>query len=157
MTLASWALTILLAALLTAITVSDLRQTRIPNLLNLALASTGLAWRLVQRPEPIEIARALADSFLVLATFAVMSWLIWSLRRLRGARDAGLGMGDLKFLAAAAIWCGYTGTLLLYGLACLGLIIVSLMRRGGPSEHPFGPYLAAGFLTVHGLRVTGAL
>jgi leader peptidase (prepilin peptidase)/N-methyltransferase len=64
----------------------------------------------------------------------------------------GMGFGDFKLLAALGAWMGWQMLpviILLSSLvgAVVGIIILTLQRRGRGTPIPFGPYLAgAGFI-----------
>lgn len=89
------AATIALVAILCAISIADFRRQIIPDALNLALAGIGLAYQMATDGLPVHILFAAA-------TFAAA----WAIRRghfLMTGR-IGLGLGDVKMLAAAACW-----------------------------------------------------
>ncbi len=80
--------------------------------------------------------------------------IFWLLRRIYFAwrKIDGLGLGDVKFLAAAAPWIGIAGIpmlLLIATIAALGTAIgwrwtgQSMTRQ---TSLPFGPFLAMGLL-----------
>jgi leader peptidase (prepilin peptidase)/N-methyltransferase len=64
----------------------------------------------------------------------------------------GLGLGDVKFLAAAAPWIGITGTPMLLLIATLtALVAAGGLQLAGrdmtrQTSLPFGPFLATGLL-----------
>ncbi len=78
--------------------------------------------------------------------------LAWGLRalhaRLRGR--IGLGLGDVKFLAAATAWTGLAALPLvilvasLTALLALGLASLTGRRIGAATRLPFGPFLVLG-------------
>jgi leader peptidase (prepilin peptidase)/N-methyltransferase len=86
--------------------------------------------------------------------------IFWLLRRLYFdfRKVQGLGLGDVKFLAAAGIWVGVAGlpVLLLVAtlsaLICAGLIRLSGRRLTGQTSLSFGPFLAIGLLFALGLQ-----
>lgn len=138
--------TLILAALLIAASVIDMRTMRIPDALNLALIVTGLAatWLLEKPMAPALIGVALGYGAL---------FLINQLYRAARGRD-GLGMGDAKLLAGAGAWLGWTGLpfVVLIGSA-LGLCFVAARRIAGRTLKPgdaltFGPFLCAAVLIV---------
>ncbi|TPM16321.1 A24 family peptidase [Mesorhizobium sp. B2-3-5] len=132
-----------LAATLATISIIDFRRMIIPDLLNLALAAGGLGFQLVvQRDDaPIQIMAAV----LTLVAF-------------RGLRHGhflltgriGLGLGDVKMLAAAALWINplLLPVLLFIASATALLFIGGQIVAAGPaaarSRVPFGPFIALG-------------
>jgi leader peptidase (prepilin peptidase) / N-methyltransferase len=135
----------------------DLRRGIIPDWLNLAIASAGLAR-----------AAALDGSAATLVAGCegiIIGALVWSLRwlyfRLRSYQ--GLGLGDVKLLAASATWVGIAGNpaqLLVASLTalaaagCLHLAGRTMTRR---TRLPFGPFLALGLLVTLGLQGAGLI
>jgi leader peptidase (prepilin peptidase) / N-methyltransferase len=124
----------------------DIRDGIIPDWLNLTIAALGLAKAAI-------VGGFLAGTEAVGAAAAI-GLIFWLLRRLYfGLRKIqGLGLGDVKFLAAAGIWIGLAGlpTLLLTAaLTALGAAAVMQcagrdMKRG--TSLPFGPFLTIGLL-----------
>jgi len=82
--------------------------------------------------------------------------IFWLLRRLYfGWRKIqGLGLGDVKFLAAAGIWIGIAGLPMLLLVAALtALGAAGIMQLAGrdmtrQTSVPFGPFLAIGLLVT---------
>jgi leader peptidase (prepilin peptidase) / N-methyltransferase len=70
----------------------------------------------------------------------------------------GLGLGDVKFLAAAGLWVGVTGLPLLLLVAALtALVYAGIMQStgrqlSGQTSRSFGPFLALGLLFASGLQ-----
>lgn len=125
--------------------VIDLRRHILPDGLTLALLVTGLLVAFLREPGAGAVLLRLAEAALVFG-------LIGSLRalhaRLRGR--IGLGLGDVKFLAAATAWTGLAQVPLLILVASLAALAVlaaaSLAGRriGATTRLPFGPFLALG-------------
>ncbi|WP_342167178.1 A24 family peptidase [Methylobacterium sp. SD21] len=116
----------------------DWRRRIIPNGLNLALLAAGLGLAAWQDPEFV---------WLRVGEVAVAFGLFWGVRalhaRLRGR--IGLGLGDVKFLAAATAWTGLTGLPFVLLVASLSaLLVVVLARLDARTRLPFGPFLALG-------------
>jgi leader peptidase (prepilin peptidase)/N-methyltransferase len=121
--------------LLPAIAFIDLHFGIIPDGLNLLIAVTGFGW-VMSSGGDIYIALIVASVMLALGLFCALVYSRW-----RG-RDM-LGLGDVKFFAAAGLWlqpevapwfltmAGFTG-------AAAGII---WQRMGGGKESPFGPAL----------------
>ncbi|WP_395677141.1 prepilin peptidase [Inquilinus sp.] len=138
----------LLVLLLLPIVLIDLRESRIPNLCNLALGAVGLGQALVRVPELMTLAVALAQAA---ATFFLLAGTAWLMQKID--RNARIGWGDLKFLTAASLWVGLQGSLIVLILASLVALLVTLALapwRGVKwrEMRPFGPALAAGLLAV---------
>ena len=122
------------------ITWIDLKRRIIPDRLNLALLGIGLAltgWREAEWDALLPRAGEVAVAFA----------LFWGVRalhaRLRGR--IGLGLGDVKFLAAATAWTGLAGLPVLILVASLSALLVVVLRRlDAATRLPFGPFLALG-------------
>lgn len=123
-----------LCSLLLVLAVIDWRTFEIPNGLNLAIALLG-AVQLAADFEnwPLYVIGGCSVSLLFL--------LLWFLT---GGR--GLGMGDVKLMAAAGLLLGWPRILLAMLLGSLaGTVIHTVrMRRGAGHKLAFGPYLALG-------------
>jgi leader peptidase (prepilin peptidase)/N-methyltransferase len=123
----------------------DLRRRILPDRLNFALLAAGLGVTALADPQMGSVLLRAAEAALAYA-------LAWSLRalhaRLRGR--IGLGLGDVKFLAAATAWTGLAALPLvilvasLTALLALGLAALSGRRIGAATRLPFGPFLALG-------------
>lgn len=145
----------LLCILCAAIAWIDLRDGIIPDWLNLAVATLGLF--------RIMITGDLTAAFEALGEGIVIGGIFWLMRRLyfayRGIQ--GLGLGDVKFLAAAGIWAGIPGipTVLLIGtvtaLACAGVMQLSGRALTGQTSLSFGPFLAGGLVVTAAFQQLG--
>jgi leader peptidase (prepilin peptidase)/N-methyltransferase len=134
---------LVLAAILVAIAVADFRRQVIPDPLNMALAVSGLGFQLaVQRDN------ASMQLLIAAMTLAVF----WALRRghfLITGR-IGLGLGDVKMLAAAALWINplLLPVLLFVASAAALLFVGGQVIATGPAAArmrvPFGPFIALG-------------
>lgn len=122
----------------------DLRRRIIPDALNLALLLLGLGlagWR--DGAEGIGFG---------LAQAGLAYGLFWTLRALhaRASGRIGLGLGDVKFIAAATAWTGLAGLPVLIlaaslsALAAIGLLALAGRSVGRETALPFGPFLALG-------------
>lgn len=152
------------AALLAALTpplvwifAKDIADHRIPDPANLAVALLGFLRLLIL--DPARLAERSIDAALV---GALLLSLRWGYRRWRGV--TGLGLGDVKFLAAATFWTGLTGIamLLLFAsttaLAVLAVAALAGRRVGRSTRIPFGPFLVVGLVCALVLDVAaGAL
>ncbi len=121
----------------------DAVRLTLPNRLNLGLLATGLAQSLATGlPKPVDALIGVLVGGLFLGTIAV------AYRRCRGFD--GIGMGDVKFVAASGAWIGWMGLpQMLLIASVLGLIYALgyalVTGRLDPSRRiPFGPFLAVG-------------
>lgn len=139
----------LLSALLAWI---DIRDGIIPDWINLAIAGLGLANALLIGGSPAAL-EALGEGAVVGVVFWLLRRLYFSLRKVQG-----LGLGDVKFLAAAGVWIGITGLPVLLLIATItALVCAGLMQLAGRSltkqtSMAFGPFLAVGLLFAYGLQ-----
>jgi leader peptidase (prepilin peptidase)/N-methyltransferase len=124
----------------------DIRDGIIPDWLNLSVAGLGLA--------RIVIVGGLGGGIEAAGEGAAVGLTFWLLRRLYfGWRKIqGLGLGDVKFLAAAAIWIGIAGLPALLLIAALtALAAAGVLQLAGRdmtrrTSLPFGPFLTIGLL-----------
>ncbi|WP_249164687.1 prepilin peptidase [Bradyrhizobium japonicum] len=131
-----------------AVALIDLRHGIIPDWLNLAVAALGLANLVVT-----ECAAASVSAIVMACLVGVLFWLLQRLYfRLRHV--SGLGLGDVKFLAAATIWVGVAGvpTLLLIAAVAALSVAGGLQLAGHEMKRrtsiPFGPFLALGLIAT---------
>jgi leader peptidase (prepilin peptidase)/N-methyltransferase len=90
---------------------------------------------------------------------------VWLLRRLYFAirKIQGLGLGDVKFVAAAAAWVGIAGipvmllAATLTALATAGVLQIAGRSMTRQTSLPFGPFLAIGLWAGLMLRQSGYL
>ena len=135
-----------------AIALIDIRRGIIPNGLNLSVAGLGLS-------KAVFAGGAMAGIEAGGAAVAVAA-IFWLLRRLYFAlrKTQGLGLGDVKFLAAATPWIGVQGIPTLLLIATLTALTAAgslqLAGRGMTRQTslPFGPFLAVGLLLTVILR-----
>jgi leader peptidase (prepilin peptidase) / N-methyltransferase len=136
------------------IAVTDWRRGIIPDACNAVIALCGLLLALSVSPALLQ--SRIVDCVLTLLLFALVRY---AYRRWRGYH--GLGLGDVKFLGAAALCVGLTGVQILLFLACLsGLGEVFLRKFSGQSitkqsKVRFGPHLVLGFLVTLFLSHSG--
>ncbi|HEX2257273.1 MAG TPA: A24 family peptidase [Afifellaceae bacterium] len=146
--------TLLLLAVLLAISIVDLREMRIPDWANAALAFGGLLFVV------LELSSMEVRSHIVAAAFMAAG--AWTVRaayaKLRGR--PGLGLGDVKMLGAATLWVGPFGAPTLVLVAALSGLTTALVWHGilsaraarghavgamtAATRIPFGPHLAIG-------------
>ena len=133
----------------------DLRRGIIPDRLNLAIASLGVA----------RIAMLGGWTAVYIASFEglVIGAAVWLFRRLYFAvrQYQGLGLGDVKLLAASGIWIGITGVpMQLLIAAVTALAAAGAMQLAGQTVTrqtplPFGPFLALGLIITVALQQGG--
>lgn len=139
--------TLVLALLLCVIAIYDLRHMRIPDLLNGVVFIAGMiAVLLLGR---MSLQWALISS----VTGGLSIWGIrWMYQRLR--HRSGLGLGDVKLVAAAGPWIGLEGLpTMILAASLTALIAVGafyILRRpvALTQRLPFGPFLALGLGVV---------
>jgi leader peptidase (prepilin peptidase) / N-methyltransferase len=124
----------------------DARHLIIPDAANVSLGLGGLfstwasdqstAWRMFE-----------------MALAGVCLWALrWAYTRLRG--KVGLGLGDVKFAAAATAWTGLLALpwlILLASLSALASLAILQISGRVPNLHariPFGPHLGVGLLVT---------
>jgi len=146
---------VLLSLATLALALIDLRHGFIPNWLNLAIALAGLV-----RSAALD---GLASAFFAGCEGLVVGASVWLLRwaYFRWRNFQGLGLGDVKLLAASGVWIGIVGVplqLLVASLTALGA--AGVLRLAGhtmtrQTPLPFGPFLALGLLTVLWIQQAG--
>ncbi|MBV8925048.1 MAG: prepilin peptidase [Bradyrhizobium sp.] len=126
----------------------DLRRGIIPDALNLVLCGLGLAKAVITGGAAAGVG-AIAEAIAVGAIFWLFRRLYFAVRKIQG-----LGLGDVKFLAAAAPWVGMTGIPMLLLVAALSaLLVIGSAQLAGQgltrqSSFPFGPFLGLGLLST---------
>jgi leader peptidase (prepilin peptidase)/N-methyltransferase len=133
----------------------DLRRGIIPDWLNLAIAIVGLA------------RAAVLDGWAAALSAGcegiIIGVIVWLLRQLyfMFRKFQGLGLGDVKLLAASGIWIGIAGVPLqllvasLTALAAAGVMQLTGRSMTRQTAVPFGPFLALGLLVTLGLQQGG--
>ncbi|WAJ27828.1 prepilin peptidase [Antarcticirhabdus aurantiaca] len=127
---------------------SDAQRGIIPNACNAAIAALGLLAAVLPGGVPL-LASRLLDAGLV-------GGLLLALRALHRRRrgTVGLGLGDVKLLAAGTLWLGLSGLFLALLLACVAALLqVAVLRVAGrpvgrATRLRFGPHLALGLAVV---------
>jgi leader peptidase (prepilin peptidase)/N-methyltransferase len=135
----------------------DFRQGIIPDWLNLGIALLGIIRAASIGGWPF-VAEAVVEAALV----GVVIWLLrWIYFRLRNRQ--GLGLGDVKLLAASTLWIGIAGVplqLLIAALTALAAALALHVAGTRMTRHtalPFGPFLAFGLMVAILLQQNGAL
>ena len=143
------ALIFVLAMVLLMASAVDLRTLRLPDILtagvaaaSFALAASGGGWTMAAG------LLAAGASFLVLQG-------VRSIGQRRGA-EPGLGFGDVKLLAALALWLGIATPWAVLLAATAGLTAMHIYKPAD-GRLPFGPFIAGGALVVGMLRDAGFL
>jgi leader peptidase (prepilin peptidase)/N-methyltransferase len=133
----------------------DLRHGIIADWLNLAIAAIGLARAAILDDWPMALSAA-AEGILTGAIAWSLRWLYFQLRQRQG-----LGLGDVKLLAASAISVGIAGIPMLLLVASLtalvaaGVLYLAGEKMTRQTALPFGPFLALGLLSTLALQQTG--
>jgi leader peptidase (prepilin peptidase)/N-methyltransferase len=136
---------------------SDLRLGIIPNWLNIAIAAVGLARVALLESFSATIVAA-GEGIAVGAVVWLLRWFFFSLRKYQG-----LGLGDVKLLAASGIWIGIAGVPLQLLVASLSALTAAAILRlagrgvGRKTSLPFGPFLVLGLLTALWIEQSGGL
>jgi leader peptidase (prepilin peptidase) / N-methyltransferase len=138
-----------LAILLVWISCVDVARFAIPDTATYGVAVLGAIYA-GSTVGSLELASRLAAALLFVAGF----WLAGEAHfRLLGKE--GLGIGDAKFIGAAALWVDPYELWTLLFLAAVGGIVIALfaMRAKRDGQVPFGPFLcfALYLLTIHGM------
>lgn len=139
--------TVALAVILIVISLTDLREMRIPNVWNGSLLGLGFLACVVLRHQTI--GWALTSSIVGLVILEAIRWIY---REVRNAE--GLGFGDVKFVAAAASWIGLEALphmILAASVTALCWVALNGMRGrtlGRSTRVPFGPFLSMGVFVV---------
>jgi leader peptidase (prepilin peptidase)/N-methyltransferase len=135
----------------------DIRHGIIPDWLNLTIAGLGLAKVAVAGGLVASIEAACQGAAIGLI-FWLLRWLYFKLRKIQG-----LGLGDVKFLAAAGIWTGLAAIPLLLLIAALtALAAAGVMQWTGRdmtrrTSLPFGPFRAVGLLMALTVQSIGVI
>ena len=145
-TLLSAALFVALCPLCGSLAFIDVRRGIIPDVHNLAIACLGLT-RAVVAGSALAGVEAVAEALAIGIIFCLFRHFYFVVRKIQG-----LGLGDVKFLAAATPWVGIAGIPMLLLVAALSaLIAIGGMQISGQkltrqTSLPFGPFLAIGLL-----------
>src|SRR6202022_664914 len=136
----------LLCLLRSVLACIDIRHGIIPDWLNLTIAALGLS-KAVLAGGPLAGLEAACEGAAIGAVFWLLRRLYFAFRTIQG-----LGLGDVKLLAAAGIWVGVAGLPMLLmvaaltALACAGLMQLGGRQLTGQTSMSFGPFLALGLL-----------
>jgi leader peptidase (prepilin peptidase)/N-methyltransferase len=155
------------AALLVVLTITDLRERILPDEVNFFGLGAGLLFSFFTKPidgtalwlanrwfdfPPPQPALSFVDSILGAAAGSGLLWVVAEgYFRLRGRE--GMGLGDVKMMAAVGAFFGLQRTLMtilagsLLG-SVIGTLLIAISKKGRDYELPFGTFLGAGALLV---------
>lgn len=144
----SWILLSALAALLLAAAICDIRKREIPHWTVIAIALLAIPFWLAEGlafwPD---MALQIGVAGIVFAIFALMFAFGW------------MGGGDVKLLAALALWLPWQALLLMLvimsfagGALTLGMLVWTRIKRGPNPEIPYGVAIAFSGLWLIGER-----
>jgi leader peptidase (prepilin peptidase)/N-methyltransferase len=135
----------------------DFRQGIIPDWLNLGIALLGIIRGASIGGWPF-VAEAIVEALLVGAVVWLLRWIYFRLRNRQG-----LGLGDVKLLAASTLWIGMVGIpvqLVIAALSALAAALALHVAGTKMTRHtalPFGPFLAFGLMAAILLQQSGTL
>jgi leader peptidase (prepilin peptidase)/N-methyltransferase len=155
------------SALLVVLTITDLRERILPDVVNLFGVVSGLLFSFFTKPidgtalwiakrwfdfPPPQPVLSFADALLGSLAGSGLLWLVAEgYFRLRGRE--GMGLGDVKMMAAVGVFLGLKRTLMtvlagsLLG-SVIGIILIAISKKDRNYELPFGTFLGAGALLV---------
>ncbi len=155
------------AALLVDLTITDLRERILPDVVNFFGLGVGLLFSFFTKPTdgtalwlanrwfdfpPPQPVLSFVDAILGAVAGSGLLWVVAEgYFRLRGRE--GMGLGDVKMMAAVGAFMGLKCTLLtvlagsLLG-SVIGIILIAVSKKDRNYELPFGTFLGAGALLV---------
>jgi leader peptidase (prepilin peptidase)/N-methyltransferase len=155
------------AALLVDLTITDLRERILPDVVNFFGLGVGLLFSFFTKPmdgtamwianrwfdfPPPQPVLSFVDAILGAVAGSGLLWVVAEgYFRLRGRE--GMGLGDVKMMAAVGAFLGLQRTLLtvlagsLLG-SVIGIILIAVSKKDRNYELPFGTFLGAGALLV---------
>jgi leader peptidase (prepilin peptidase) / N-methyltransferase len=155
------------AALLVVLTVTDLRERILPDEVNFFGLGAGLVFSFFTQSldgtalwlsrrwfdfPPPQMALSFADAALGAMAGSGLLWIVAEgYFRLRGKE--GMGLGDVKMMAAVGAFLGLKRTMMTVLLGSLlgsviGIFLIAVSKKGRDYELPFGTFLGAGALLV---------
>ncbi|HEY4838396.1 MAG TPA: prepilin peptidase [Candidatus Acidoferrales bacterium] len=157
----------LLSALLVVLTATDIRERILPDVVNLSGFVIGILFSFFMVPTdgaslwlsnlmfefpPPRAVLSVVDALMGAAVGAGLLWIVGEgYFKLRGKE--GMGLGDVKMMGMVGAFLGVKRTLLtvLFGSllgSVIGIVIISVSRKGRDYELPFGAFLGLGALLV---------
>jgi leader peptidase (prepilin peptidase)/N-methyltransferase len=155
------------AALLVVLTITDLRERILPNEVNFFGLGIGLLLSIFTKPidgtalwfanrwfdyPPPQAAISFADAALGALAGSGLLWIVAEgYFRLRGRE--GMGLGDVKMMAAVGAFLGLKRTMMtvlagsLLG-SVIGIFLIAVSKKGRDYELPFGTFLGLGALLI---------
>ena len=155
------------AALLVVLTVTDLRERILPDEVNFFGLGAGLVFSFFTKSldgtalwlagrwfdfPPPQIALSFTDAALGALAGSGLLWIVAEgYFRIRGRE--GMGLGDVKMMAAVGAFLGFKRTMLTVLVGSLlgsviGIFLIAVSKKGRDYELPFGTFLGAGALLV---------
>jgi leader peptidase (prepilin peptidase) / N-methyltransferase len=155
------------AALLVVLTITDLRERILPDEVNFFGLGAGLLFSLFTKSldgtahwlaarwfdyPPPQMALSFIDAALGAIAGSGLLWIVAEgYFRLRGRE--GMGLGDVKMMAAVGAFLGLKRTMLTVLVGSLlgsviGIFLIAVTKKGRDYELPFGTFLGAGALLV---------
>ncbi len=131
----------LLASHLLVLCVIDVQHRIIPDLLQIIIASLGLIYALHNQHHISEI---IGGAMLGGGLGLGLQWLVRIIKQ-----QDGLGMGDVKFMAASGVWLGTAMLPYYFYAGVIGVVSALLWRiTNSDPRFPFGPALAISLFTL---------
>jgi leader peptidase (prepilin peptidase)/N-methyltransferase len=155
------------AALLVVLTITDLRERILPDEVNFFGLGAGLLFSFFTKSldgtalwianrwfdfPPPQMALSFVDAALGAVAGSGLLWLVAEgYFRIRGRE--GMGLGDVKMMAAVGAFLGLKRTLLTVLMGSLlgsviGILLIAVSKKGRDYELPFGTFLGAGALLM---------
>ncbi len=155
------------SALLVVLTVTDLRERILPDEVNFFGLGAGLVFSLITKSldgtaqwvagrwfdfPPPQVALSFVDAALGALAGSGLLWIVAEgYFRLRGRE--GMGLGDVKMMAAVGAFLGVKRTMMTVLVGSLlgsviGILLIAISKKGRDYELPFGTFLGAGALLV---------
>lgn len=153
-TAVTYAVYIVVAIILVCIAISDIRTQTIPNKSVLALAATWVLWRVILIAfsafftDDASVIEGTLSGLLASILFGGAAFL-FSVLYERTTEKYSMGGGDIKLIAALALFLGFEGSALAVLFACLLSLAASFIMR--VRSFPFAPFLAVGSILAFAL------
>jgi len=138
-----------LAGLLVALSIADLKTFRLPNVLTYTLIGTGLLQALIMFGRKMDNIWSGLPNHLIGAVAGYLIFVIIEVtfKKVRGVD--GLGRGDAKLLAGGGAWCGWMALpFIVFIGSFMGLVAALFPSIRKQGRIPFGPFLALGIISV---------